>query len=95
MALIWCTRDSYGAVQNQLSAADLQQVITLLKALPDNLSGDWRQEVAPLGHLIPGGLPLAANVQRALIVPDGWLSAVPFDLLPVGDKRNTLLRNRS
>jgi CHAT domain-containing protein len=94
LALIWCTRESYGAVQNQLSTADLQRVLTFLKALPDNLSGDWRQEVAILGRLIPGGLPLSANLRRALIVPDGWLSSVPFDLLPASNNANTVLIER-
>jgi tetratricopeptide (TPR) repeat protein len=94
LALIWCTRDSYGAVQNQLSPADLQSVLTFLQALPDNLRGDWRREVAVLGRLLPGELPLSANVYRALIVPDGWLSSVPFDLLPVGDNPNAVLIER-
>jgi hypothetical protein len=94
LALIWCTRESYGVVQNQLSTVDVQRVLTFLKALPDNLSGDWRQEVAILGRLIPGGLPLSANLRHALIVPDGWLSSVPFDLLPASDSPNTVLIER-
>ena len=94
LVLIWCTRESYGVVQNQLSPADVQRVLTFLKGLPDNLSGDWRREVAILGRLIPGGLPLSVNLRRALIVPDGWLSSVPFDLLPASDSPNTVLIER-
>jgi CHAT domain-containing protein/tetratricopeptide (TPR) repeat protein len=94
LALIWCMRESYGVVQNQLSADDKQRILASLKALPDNLRGDWRQEVAILGRLIPGGVPRAANLRRALIVPDGWLSSLPFDLLPDGEKQNALLIER-
>jgi len=94
LALIWSTRESYGVVQNQLTADDKQRILASLKALPDNLRGDWRQEVAILGRLIPGGVPRAANLRRALIVPDGWLSSLPFDLLPDGERQNALLIER-
>ena len=94
LALIWCTRESYGVVQNQLSGDDKERILAFLKALPDNLRGDWRQEVAILGRLIPGGVPRSADLRRALIVPDGWLSTLPFDLLPDGEKQNALLLER-
>jgi tetratricopeptide (TPR) repeat protein len=94
LALIWCTRESYGVSQAQLSPADLKAMLAFLKAVPDNLGGDWRRESAILGRLVPGALPISSSLRRALIVPDGWLASVPFDLLPAGDRPNALLIER-
>jgi tetratricopeptide (TPR) repeat protein len=94
IALIWCTRDSYGMAQEQLSEADLKTVRAYLQAVPDNLGGDWRRKSSILGRIIPARMPPASRVRSVLIVPDGWLSSVPFDLLPAGDGSNTLLIER-
>jgi CHAT domain-containing protein len=65
-----------------------------LQALPDNLAGDWRQQSNILAEVIPGALPSSATLRNMLIVPDGWLSSVPFDLFPAGDGSNALLIER-
>jgi CHAT domain-containing protein len=94
IALIWCTRDSYGMVQKLLSAADLKDVRAYLQALPENLGSDWRRQSNILGQLIPAALPANSHLRSVLIVPDGWLSSVPFDLLPAGDGSDALLIER-
>jgi CHAT domain-containing protein len=94
IALIWCTRDSYGMAQKLLSAADLKDVHAYLQALPDNLGSDWRRESNLLGQVIPAVLPPTSHLRTVLIVPDGWLGSVPFDLLPAGDGSDALLIER-
>jgi tetratricopeptide (TPR) repeat protein len=94
IALIWCTHDSYGMAQKQLSAADLKTVQVYLKAVPDNLGADWRPQSSILGRMIPAVVPPSSHLRGVLIVPDGWLSSVPFDLLPAGDGSNALLIER-
>ena len=94
LALLWCTRRGYGAIETELSSSDLENALAFLKALPDNLRGDWRHEAAFLDRLVPGGLPLSSSIRRAYMVPDGWLSSFPFDLLPAGSGSKTLLIER-
>ncbi|HYU46522.1 MAG TPA: CHAT domain-containing tetratricopeptide repeat protein [Terriglobales bacterium] len=94
IALIWCTHESYGMAQRELSAADLKDVRAYLKAVPDNLGADWRRQSNILGQVIPSALPASSGLHRVLIVPDGWLSSVPFDLLPAGDGSKALLIER-
>jgi len=94
LALIWCTRETYGMHQTQLSAEERQNAMSFLRGLPDNLQADWRQQTAMLAGLIPNDLALPSGLHHALIVPDGWLSSVPFDLVPAADNSGTLLVER-
>jgi tetratricopeptide (TPR) repeat protein len=94
LALIWCARDGYGAIQNRLSSEDLRELRSFLQGLPGNLGDDWRQQAGILGRLVPASLPLASHLRRAFIVPDGWLTFVPFDLLPVSASADSLLIER-
>lgn len=94
LAVIWCTRDGYGAILNRISDDDFRDLLSFLKGLPDNLRAGWRTPATVLNRLIPGGLPLTAKIRRAFIVPDGWLSSLPFDLLPAETGSNTLLVER-
>jgi len=71
----------------------LKTVHTYLQAIPDNL-GDRRTPSNILGEVIPAALPPSSGLRNVLIVPDGWLSSVPFDLLPAGEGSNGLLIER-
>jgi hypothetical protein len=94
LALIWCTSQSYGMGQIQLSAADRETLLHFLREVPDNLRGDWHQDAIILARLMPDGLTLPANLRHVVIVPDGWLSSVPFDLVPDVGNKGTLLIER-
>jgi CHAT domain-containing protein len=84
IAVVWCTHDRCGATKKQVSEEQLNNVLKFLRNAPGNLGDNWRQQVATLGEIIPA-LPQWPNVRSALIVPDGWLSAVPFELAPTAD----------
>src|SRR5712671_488894 len=91
VALIWCTRQSYGIEQMEFSSAEKENVLRFLRELPESLRSEWRKNTAILSRLIPDGIPLPSNLRHALIVPDGWLSSVPFDLVPVASRSGNLL----
>lgn len=92
LALIWCTSDSYGIEQMELSKAERETAFGLVRGLPGSLRDNWRQRTAALSRLIPSSLP--ATLHHMMIVPDGWLSSIPFDLLPAPDSSGNLLIER-
>jgi CHAT domain-containing protein len=91
LAIIWCTRQSYGVEQKQFSVEERESMLGFLRQLPDNLQADWRRQSAVLARLFPAASFLSSNLRHAFIVPDGWLSSVPFDLVPVSLHPDTLL----
>ncbi len=91
LALIWCTRESYGIQQAELSPAEKDKIRSFLRRLPESLGTDWHKETGVLTRLIPDSVALPSNLRHALIVPDGWLSSVPFDLVPLTSRSGNLL----
>jgi CHAT domain-containing protein len=94
IALIWCTRQAFGMEQTHFSEGERDGLMRFLRELPNNLGVDWRQNTAVLARLIPGNLSLPADIRHAVIVPDGWLSSVPFDLVPAADNSGIVLIER-
>ena len=88
LAAVWVTRDSSGIAQKHLSPADIAIFQRLASGFPDNLGGDWQRDFRMLSGFLPGGLtPLSDERYRhVLIVPDGVLSLVPFELVPANGK---------
>src|SRR5258706_2688618 len=82
VALIWCTRQSYGIEQMEFSSAEKENILSFLRQLPESLGSEWRKnkDTAVFARLIPDGIALPSNLKHALIFPDGWLGSVPFDL---------------
>jgi CHAT domain-containing protein len=84
IGLIWCTPSQYGIVQQQLSQTDVASLRGLVRDFPNNMTAEWRQQVAGLRKLLPADISfLLPDLKHAFIVPDGWLSFVPFELVPV------------
>ena len=56
----------------------------VVTGLPDNLSGDWQKDFQKIGSMLPKDIaPLAQDrYSHVLIVPDGFLSLMPVELLP-------------
>jgi CHAT domain-containing protein len=85
IAAVWITRDSTGFAQRQLTPADREELIRLAGRLPDSLSENWQADIARLNGFLPQNLvPLAdSRYKHLLIVPDGFLSLVPYELISV------------
>jgi Uncharacterized protein conserved in bacteria len=93
LALIWCTRESFGIEQLQLSPAERDNALSFVRELPESLQSNWRERTAVLTRLISAGLA-SPKLRHVLIVPDGWLSSMPFDLVPSGSSSGELLIER-
>jgi CHAT domain-containing protein len=90
LALIWFDRNGYGSLQTPLSDGDLKQIRTFLHDLPSSLQGQWRDATAVLERLLPdaGTLLHSAKTKHLVVIPDGWLSFVPFELLRIDRNSN-------
>jgi CHAT domain-containing protein len=67
-----------------LSRPEMDQFGSWIAGLPDNLGNDWKKGLDKFRALLPVDIvPFAkARYRHLLIVPDGFLSTVPFELLP-------------
>ena len=83
VAAIWMTHDSVGIAHKHLSSEEMDAFVQLVSALPDSLKQNWQSEFARITALLPPGIqPLAqGKYAHLLIVPDGFLSLLPFDLI--------------
>jgi CHAT domain-containing protein/tetratricopeptide (TPR) repeat protein len=83
LAAIWVTRDSAGITQNHFSSDEMDELGKFISRLPDNLGKDWQKGFQKIGDMLPKGItPFAdSNYSHVLIVPDGFLSLVPFELV--------------
>jgi len=89
MAAIWITRDSAGIVQKQLSSADMDQFTQWVGSFSDNLGPHWQTWMKKVSVLLPENIPpfQQGKYSHLIIVPDGFLSQVPFELIPTGSGR--------
>ena len=83
VAAIWVTKDAAGISQSRLSPASLNEMVRFISGLPDDLGSDWQSGFRKLSSLLPREItPLEGRrYPHLLIVPDGVLSLVPFELL--------------
>jgi CHAT domain-containing protein/tetratricopeptide (TPR) repeat protein len=83
LAAVWVTSDSAGISQSHFSAAEMSALEQTVAGLPDNLSTDWQKDFQKIGGMLPRNVaPLAQDrYSHVLIVPDGFLSLVPFELV--------------
>ncbi|HWF06271.1 MAG TPA: CHAT domain-containing tetratricopeptide repeat protein [Candidatus Angelobacter sp.] len=95
LAAVWVTRDSVGITQTHISAADMDLLGKSVSGLPDNLGKDWQKGFQRISAMLPKGItPFSdSRYNHVLIVPDGFLSLVPFELLPT-DSGKPLLESR-
>jgi CHAT domain-containing protein len=84
MALVWVTREAAGISQSHFSAAEMDAFQHFVTGLPDNLSTDWQKDLQEISTvLLHDVAPITqAGHSHVLIVPDGFLSLLPFELLP-------------
>ncbi|HET9183235.1 MAG TPA: CHAT domain-containing protein [Candidatus Angelobacter sp.] len=83
VAAVWVTRDSAGITQKRFSPAQMDNFEQEVSGLPGNLQQDWQASFKKIGSVIPDGIaPLRQHqYKHLLIVPDGFLSLFPFELM--------------
>jgi CHAT domain-containing protein/tetratricopeptide (TPR) repeat protein len=85
IAAVWLTRNSAGIVQRQLAPSEMKELMDLASGLPDSLQENWQAGLEKLYGFIPEGLAQVwdGTHRHILIVPDGFLSLIPFELAPI------------
>ena len=84
VATVWVTRESAGISQSHFSAAEMDAFQRFVTGLPDNLSNDWQKDFQKISAVLLHGIaPITQDhYSHVLIVPDGFLSLLPMELLP-------------
>jgi CHAT domain-containing protein/tetratricopeptide (TPR) repeat protein len=84
IAAVWVTRDAAGISQSRFTAAEMEAFQRFVSGLPDNLSSDWQKDFQKISSVLLHDIaPITrASYSHVLIVPDGFLSLLPFELLP-------------
>ncbi|MCU1254050.1 MAG: Tetratricopeptide 2 repeat protein, partial [Candidatus Angelobacter sp.] len=84
IAAVWVTREAAGISQSHYSAAEMNALQRFVTGLPDNLSTDWQKDFQKISTVLLHEIPpiTQAGYSHVLIVPDGFLSLAPFELLP-------------
>lgn len=83
LAAVWVTSNSSGIAERHFSPAESADFQRLVTGLPDNLGTDWQAGFRKIGAMLPQGVvPFSQDrYSHVLIVPDGILSLVPFELV--------------
>lgn len=92
VAAVWVTREAAGISQSHLSAAEMDAFQRFVTGLPDNLSKDWQKDFQQISSMLPSDIaPFAQDrYSHVLIVPDGFLSLLPIELLPTASGQPVL-----
>jgi len=93
VGVIWCTRHGFGISLRELSKPDEASIQNLLDRLPESMDSFDNQQ-SPLSFLLPAASSLPAGIRHLLVVPDGWVSYVPFDLIRTQDNSREMLIER-
>jgi len=85
VAALWVTKEGSGVARKDFSPQEMQQFEQAVSGLPENLGTDWRRGFEKISALAPAGIVPFGQEKYAhlIIVPDGFLSLVPFELMAV------------
>ena len=81
-AVVAVTRTRAAAIALAADDAPIESVIGSLAAGP---SADWRRLTTALSPLLPAA-DWFDRIDHVIVVPDGEIALVPFELLPLGDR---------
>ena len=83
VAAVWITRDSSGLAQKHLAAEEMHDFAQSVSGLPDDLGNDWQHTFTKITSPLPRGIvPFSQpKYSQLLIVPDSFLSLLPFELM--------------
>ena len=89
-ALLWTSSSSSGVVRHAAGPDDRNTVQRLVDSVSRG-DTDWRSASVAAGRLLLEGLPNLAGVTRLIVVPDGPLQAIPFDVLTLPGTQELLV----
>ena len=92
LAVVWMTRDGAGVTQRRLGSGDAGRMEALAAALSQRESTAWSGLADAVSEvLLDVKLPLA-GMRRLVIVPDGTLHSLPFEVLRLPDGKRVIER---
>jgi CHAT domain-containing protein len=96
IAAIWVTRDAFGIVPRRLSPEERQLLSSFSQNVATGSEKDWQSDSRALGEFLLSAIePLGrSHLRHLLLIPDGILQSVPFELLRMGAGEQALLVER-
>jgi len=95
-AVVWVTREASGIVRIPTSPGDLAEASAFAQELSSGSGDGWRRASEKLGKRLLSGIDQLArpDLRHLIIVPDGALSALPFEALQAAGETGSLLIDR-
>ena len=84
-AVLWVSGGKTGFRRSSLTSEDRHAIAGISALLADAKRADWIEALRPIARKLLADIPPLQDprTQRLVIVPDGSLSAVPFEALPM------------
>jgi tetratricopeptide (TPR) repeat protein len=85
-AVLWATREAAGIASLPAVVPNLGEISSLLNEASAGTSDGWKQPAATIGARLLGGIPALGrpDATHLIVVPDGALGGIPFELLDAG-----------
>jgi tetratricopeptide (TPR) repeat protein len=85
-AVLWATREAAGIASLPAVVPDLGEISSLLNEASAGTTDGWKRPAATIGARLLGGIPALGRPDAAhlIVVPDGALGEIPFELLDAG-----------
>ncbi len=85
-AVLWATREAVGIVSLPAVIPDLAEISSLLHEASEGTTDGWKRPAATIGARLLGGIPMLGRpgATHLIVVPDGVLGEIPFELLDAG-----------
>jgi CHAT domain-containing protein/tetratricopeptide (TPR) repeat protein len=81
LGVLWITKDGTGIIRRALIGNEINELDSVVRALPDNASDPQARSV--LDRIFPAELraPTFGPIRHVIVIPDGVISLIPFDIL--------------
>ena len=85
-AVLWATRETSGLASLPGVVPHLAEISALLNEASAGTTDGWKEPAATIGARLLGGIPALGRPDAAhlIVVPDGVLGGIPFELLDAG-----------
>ncbi|HTO96809.1 MAG TPA: CHAT domain-containing protein [Myxococcales bacterium] len=85
-AVLWATREEAGIVPLAAAVSDPAEISSFLNEASSGSTDGWKQPAAAIGARLLGGIPALRrpDAVHLIVVPDGVLGEIPFELLDAG-----------
>jgi tetratricopeptide (TPR) repeat protein len=85
-AVLWATREAAGIASLPAVVPNIGEISSLLNEASAGTTDGWKRPAATIGARLLGGIPALGrpDATHLIVVPDGALGEIPFELLDAG-----------